>query len=206
MTIKKYWLNDPLLLQAQAVKERIVQIPYYVVDDFLSKDELNSVVDKLSKYDQRLLDSKVLDTSDNSQWIQLQDYFDNYIVERCLQVNSEIFNLNIDSCLYPKYAVYKEARDTDWYVDGPFSVKNKLSSDVVWRKLSASIELSNEEYEGGELDIVIAGSRPETCYHSIKLAPGSAVFFPAFLMHRIKKITKGTRKSLIYGFCGPRWQ
>ena len=35
---------------------------------------------------------------------------------------------------------------------------------------------------------------------------GSAMFFPSFTYHRVKPVTKGTRKSLVVWFRGPKWQ
>lgn len=58
------------------------------------------------------------------------------------------------------------------------------------RKLSMVVQLTDpNEYEGGELDILGAGSTPKE--------QGSIIVFPAFNPHQVLKMTKGTRYSLV---------
>lgn len=80
----------------------------------------------------------------------------------------------------------------EWHLDfgaGPISA----------RKLSLTIQLSDpDEYEGGDLQFMINDK--------IVTAPrekGTIIVFPAFIMHRVTPITKGTRQSIVGWVSGP---
>lgn len=70
------------------------------------------------------------------------------------------------------------------------------------RKISISIQLSDEkEYEGGELEF-------KTGMDNIQ-APknvNSVILFPSYLLHRVKPVTKGTRRSLVLWISGPKFK
>ena len=65
------------------------------------------------------------------------------------------------------------------------------------RKLSCSL-LLNDEYEGGELQF-----HHNQWTQSIKPKRGEIVIFPSWLPHRVRRITSGTRKSLVGWAYGP---
>jgi PKHD-type hydroxylase len=60
------------------------------------------------------------------------------------------------------------------------------------RQLSVSIALSElDEYSGGELDFKDLDTA------TLPFAAGNAIVFPSDTEHRVKKITSGTRRSLV---------
>jgi len=65
------------------------------------------------------------------------------------------------------------------------------------RKMSMSLIL-NDDYEGGDLILYGAGK--------VKQEIGSMVFFPSFLLHEVRPVTKGTRYSLVVWFLGNPWR
>ena len=69
------------------------------------------------------------------------------------------------------------------------------------RKISMTLLLSDEkDFEGGELQLI--SEEKETP----KLKQGHALFFASFLRHRVKPVTKGTRRSLVMWFGGPSFK
>ena len=66
------------------------------------------------------------------------------------------------------------------------------------RKISMSL-LLNDDFEGGEL-IIAEGKTP---VFSTKPKVGTMLFFPSFIQHSVKPVTKGTRYSLVMWFIGP---
>ena len=74
--------------------------------------------------------------------------------------------------------------------------------NLVKEKISISIQLSDEnEYEGGELEF-------KTGMNNIT-APknfNSVLLFPSYLIHRVKPVTKGTRRSLVLWISGPKFK
>ena len=70
------------------------------------------------------------------------------------------------------------------------------------RKISMTCTL-NSDFEGGELELTtLAGTNGE----NLEATQGTIVFFPSFLQHRIKPVTKGTRYSIVLWFLGAPWR
>ena len=89
---------------------------------------------------------------------------------------------------YPKGGFY------DWHMDA--DVTGKFEPPV--RKLSMTILLSPQtEFEGGDLEFLTEGNKPE------QLVQGQAIFFCSMLRHRVAKVKKGIRRSLVMWFGGP---
>ena len=65
------------------------------------------------------------------------------------------------------------------------------------RKISMTCSL-NKDFEGGELEFVND--------YSLDASQGTIIFFPSFMQHRVKPITKGTRYSLVLWFLGEPWR
>jgi PKHD-type hydroxylase len=80
--------------------------------------------------------------------------------------------------------------------------------DVNWenpephdRKISISILLSDPaDFDGGNL------SFHEVTNKGIEWQKGSVLCFPSFIQHSVSPVTRGTRKSLVAWFSGPRWR
>ena len=58
-----------------------------------------------------------------------------------------------------------------------------------------------EDFEGGYLQ-VFGGDMAETEKTKIRIKRGYAVFFASFLLHRVRPVTEGNRKSLVMWFGG----
>lgn len=79
----------------------------------------------------------------------------------------------------------------DWHVDRGYLTAT--------RKLSVSLQLNDPtEYDGGELQLKF-GRKDET----IRKERGMVTFFPAYTLHRVKPVTRGTRYSLVAWIGGP---
>ena len=73
------------------------------------------------------------------------------------------------------------------------------------RKLSFTLCL-NDEFEGGDFNIWDAHPKTEKSnIKKIKLKKGEMLVFPSHLWHKVDKVTKGTRKSLVGWVVGKLW-
>ena len=66
----------------------------------------------------------------------------------------------------------------------------------------------NDSYEGGELEITVPNPKEEDEISVIDLKafkPGTMLVFPSFIWHRVKPVTKGTRKVLVGWVLGNQW-
>ena len=89
---------------------------------------------------------------------------------------------------YPKGGFY------DWHMDAEVSCQ----FEPPVRKISMTILLSPQhEFEGGDLEFMTKGNKPE------QLIQGQAIFFCSMLRHRVSKVKKGKRQSLVMWFGGP---
>ena len=89
---------------------------------------------------------------------------------------------------YPKGGFY------DWHMDA--DVNGRFEPPV--RKISMSILLSDpSEFTGGDLEFMAEGNKPP------QLIQGQAIFFCSLIRHRVSKVKKGIRRSLVMWFGGP---
>lgn len=83
----------------------------------------------------------------------------------------------------------------DWHLD---MGKNDFSV----RKISFVVQLSDEsDYEGGELE-VFSSIHPDVQPKS----RGTMVIFPSYILHRVTKVTRGARLSLVGWIGGPPYR
>lgn len=110
------------------------------------------------------------------------------------QANAQMWGFDLTGMLEDlQYTVYPEgAGHYTWHMD----VDRGLAAQ---RKISITMQLSDpSEYEGGELEIFTSSNvvqAPKT--------QGTAILFPSYFMHRVKPVTKGTRRSLVLWVSGP---
>ena len=89
---------------------------------------------------------------------------------------------------YPKGGFY------DWHMDAEINCHHEPPV----RKISMTILLSNQsEFEGGDLEFMAQGNKPP------QLLQGQAIYFCSLLRHRVAKVKKGIRRSLVMWFGGP---
>ena len=118
-----------------------------------------------------------------------------------------------------QYTRYSEGQFYGWHNDAglatqykPVSVGNRqdgLAQDYMneklemVRKLSFSLQLSHpDDYEGGNVQLIDESGQTY-------VAPrkrGAVVLFDSRTQHRVVKVTKGTRKSIVGWTVGPRWK
>lgn len=104
------------------------------------------------------------------------------------QVNEEKYKFNILGFFnndLPMLVKYSEGGHYDWHIDCGRSSSN--------RKISFTVQLTDEkDYEGGDLEFIGQTTKPE-----VMRKQGTITLFPSFLGHRITKVTKGERYSIV---------
>jgi len=92
---------------------------------------------------------------------------------------------------YPKGGFY------DWHMDAEMNCEHEPPV----RKISMTILLSDpSEFEGGDLEFMSEGNKPP------QLLQGQAIFFCSLIRHRVAKVKKGVRRSLVMWFGGPSFK
>ena len=130
-------------------------------------------------------------------WIPFPALPDMYkIIERSmLQVNGNHFGYEGMALGEPaQFTEYPKGGFYDWHMDADVSGTHEPPV----RKISMTILLSNQsEFEGGDLEFMTPGNKPP------QLMQGQAIFFCSLIRHRVTKVKRGVRRSLVQWFCGP---
>ena len=93
---------------------------------------------------------------------------------------------------YAQYTEYPEGGFYDWHIDSDIS----MAKEPPVRKISMTLLLNDpKEFEGGELELMAPGKFAD-------LKQGHAICFASFLNHRVNKVTRGVRQSLVVWFGG----
>jgi len=189
--------------------------------DIIEKDLTND-------YDPQMADSRLHGDTLNKDkrnsentWIPTTHWVAGFLWHYVERANRENFlydlrNIDGESLQYTRYG---EGQFYGWHNDAglatqykPVSLNNHSegrAQDFVEenielvRKLSFSIQLSGpDEYEGGNFQLLDeAGNN--------YIAPrkrGCIVLFDSRTQHRVQKVRKGTRKSIVGWVVGPRWK
>ena len=130
-------------------------------------------------------------------WIPFKAMPDMYkIIERTMkQVNGNHFGYEGMTITEPaQFTEYPKGGFYDWHMDA--DVNCQYEPPV--RKISMTILLSNpSEFTGGDLEFMTEGNKPPN------LIQGQAIFFCSMIRHRVAKVKKGIRRSLVMWFGGP---
>lgn len=160
-------------------------------------------------------------------WIGTSHWLGGYLWYYINKINEENFRydlLGIDND-FIQYTQYEEGEYYNWHVDSGFSelyemtsarnsVKNetdqqsyyndflKINTETI-RKLSFTVQLSDpDSYEGGDVQMIDDSDN----LYTVPRERGTIIVFDSRTKHRVRKVTKGVRRSLV-GWCvGPRWR
>jgi len=133
----------------------------------------------------------------NEQWGWLYEKLMNMIME----ANDALWHFDLhcltDDVQYTEYYADKGGH-YGWHQDmGP--------GDMSKRKISVTVQLSDpSEYEGGDLEY-FRGGDPEKADKAPR-GKGVVFIFPSYMMHRVTKVTKGTRRSFVLWVGGEHYK
>tara|TARA_Y100000287_G_scaffold184769_2_gene186400 strand:+ start:166 stop:786 length:621 start_codon:yes stop_codon:yes gene_type:complete len=159
----------------------------------------------------------------NSQntWIPTNHWIGGFLWHYVERANRENFlydlrNIDNESLQFTRYGV---GEYYGWHNDAgischykPVSAGNRIegitqdfvneNTELV-RKLSFSLQLSDpDDYEGGNVQFLDENGKS----YFAPRQKGCIVLFDSRTQHRVLKVTKGTRKSIVGWVVGPRWK
>ena len=179
---------------------------YYWFQNGFTKEELDKIYKDVAELPLQKAttfsdtDNKV--RSSSVKWIPMTSQWE-WLYQRLMEYAAEANDVlwNFDLLSAPEFIQYteyyaSEGGHYDWHQDiGP-----GMGS---LRKVSITVQLSDtNEYEGGDLEIWQGGQ-------SILQAPrgaGNVVIFPSYMMHRVKRVEKGTRRSFVLWVGGQHYK
>ena len=156
--------------------------------DYHIKDPNKGVVPRT-----RITDIKWILLNEDTNWLFKK------IINKIIDVNSKNFDLQLKFVEDLQFSEYTEEKRGFYSKHYDCGLKKSLDNYVDIRKLSFTIQLTDEnEYEGGELIFYVDKKE--------KKAPkskGTIVFFESDILHEVTPVTKGVRHSLVSWVKGP---
>lgn len=137
--------------------------------------------------------------NDETYWI-----FDR--LNSCIKnINDEFYGFDLNGYNQIQYTVYS-AEDQgmyDWHMDTFLGRNDNKTEDT--RKLTLVMLLSDpsKDFVGGEF--LLNFSKEENA-ETLPLSKGRLVAFPSFLLHKVKPVIRGVRKSLVIWVEGPKFK
>lgn len=131
-------------------------------------------------------------------WLTPVDYFPLYqkLTDAVNEVNNRYFNFDLFG--------FGEAMQFTKYIapTGKYGQHIDRTLNGYVRKLSIVAQLTDpKEYEGGELVLYTQGE-PIV----LEKKKGKVYFFPSYILHEVKPVTKGERCSLVAWLTGPQFR
>jgi PKHD-type hydroxylase len=130
-------------------------------------------------------------------WIPFKEMTEMYkiIEQSMLQANRNHFGYEgMKITEMAQFTEYPKGGFYDWHMDADITGRHEPPV----RKISMTILLSpHNEFEGGDLEFMAEGNKPP------QLLQGQAIYFCSMIRHRVAKVKKGKRRSLVMWFGGP---
>jgi len=182
-----------------------MDLPYWLFEDAVPSEVCDIIVKTGMELPQTDIDWFY--TSDNVSTDKvsfIEDRWVNAIIRHHVDIaNSQSykFDINYDFEASLQFTVYGDEGFFGWHHDA----LPPEPSPIYPRKLS-SILLLTDDFEGGELELFTHNDTNGQIYGQAieNFNKGSIIVFPATSYHRVRKITKGTRISLVHWAHGPK--
>ena len=194
----------------------------------IPEEMVNILVKDIEKFNENMGDSKLHGDAVNKDirdsknaWVPTHHWIGGFLwhyIERANRENYlfDLSNIDGESMQYTQYDVgqyYKWHSDSDLSTHYLPSTMGHRGVDVAQdfinkecelvRKLSFVFQLSDpSEYEGGQLQLLQEDGKP----YFAPAKRGTMILFDSRTKHRVLKVTKGTRRSIVGWVVGPRWK
>lgn len=176
----------------------IDQTWHYIIEDIFSQEQLDIINQAVENTDPSSLPEDQI-RKNTPTWLEnkgpMQDIYKH--LENAIKfVNDAKFHFALDVIENLQHLSYDVNDEFDWHVDCMLRYSDRRPI----RKISCSI-LLNDDYEGGDFHF----ASKQHGWEVGKIKKNSALFFPSFMPHTVKPITKGNRQSLIVWARGPNF-
>lgn len=197
-----WWLNE-----LTPEKENLKQYAFSYLDNAFTNEEVDNLIsvirdtekiEKATTFNNAGSDVR----SSNVAWLDPKPEYEFYyrrLTDIVKEANNTFWKINlsyIEKLQFTEYSHLYEGH-YNWHTDNflcPVPSNNL-------RKLSFSMLLSDPgDFEGGEFEFKVSSERLIA-----EQKKGRIIFFPSPLLHKVNKVTRGTRMSLVGWVNGPNW-
>ena len=135
-------------------------------------------------------------------WIH-DPYIMQQIMEYVATANVQAgWNFDYDAPQMIQFAKYEVGSHYNWHRDTNIDISKTGGAT---RKISITINL-NDDYEGGDLEIDSEDRYWKATPRATRSSLGNICVFPSDTYHRVTKVTKGIRYSLVVWVMGEPWR
>ena len=176
-------------------------LEWYYFESAFSIQELNKIEQDVATLEYQRASTftpdHIEDRKSSIKWIPQNEQWDwlyHKLMQLALVANKELWEFDLQSASQQiQYTEYNsnELGKYEWHQDiGP----NEASS----RKISITVQLSDDtEYDGGDLCFWNGGPSLDENVDYAPKSVGNVVIFPSYLVHSVKPVTRGIRKSFV---------
>ena len=202
------------------------------IDTNIPNEIIDIIERDVQQFDDKMEVSKIagdlVDTSirnSTNTWIPSSHWVCGFLWHYVLKANKQNFRYDLDTIdfgsvqytRYEKGQFYNWHQDADIFNDTDYIPELKFGeidttkgiNDFVRestekiRKLSFILQLSEfNEYDGGQVQLLSPGNKK----YFVPKTKGTLIFFDSRTPHRVLKVTRGVRRSIVGWVNGPRWR
>jgi PKHD-type hydroxylase len=200
-------------LTVDPIKKLYWTVPWSWYDGAFTADEIDRIVremDLLGTQPSTVIgDNTVNAVKDRYRSSQQKmhgvNQYNKWIFDRLLNVSQEInekdYNFDLWGFDHFQYTVYNVNEEYKAHSDIIYTASK---FKTLTRKLSISLVLSdNYDYEGGEFQIITAEQSEAS---TVEQKKGRLIVFPSWMVHKVKPVTRGVRKSIVVWVVGPNFK
>ena len=186
-----------------------VTFPYAWLDDMFTSEELDKITAHCDAGETK--EGTVLGGPSQHRvcqlsfhtWTQETGWIFDRLLNRLADMNNRWYGFELNGFESFQYTVYhaSEAGKYDWHMDlcmGPDCLPVGM---IEPRKLSMTL-LLNDDFKGGEFQIHTGREDEAT---TVEMKKGRVIIFPSWVVHRVKPVTEGVRRSLVVWITGPKF-
>lgn len=188
-------------------QENLAQYAYTYFDNAFTNEELDSLINLIYKTEQIEKATTFNDAgsdirASNIAWLQPRPEYDflyRKLTDIVNQVNNEYWRINLSFLEDLQFTEYSHLYEGhyNWHCD---NFMCPVASNNI-RKLSFAMLLNDrEEFEGGDFEIKVTSEQL-----IVPQKRGRIIFFTSPTLHKVNKVTSGTRLSLVGWVHGPNW-
>lgn len=187
-------------------KKHVDSQNYYYFDNGFSSAELDKIYREVG--DIPFMEATTIGgdnkeaRSSSVKWVpqsQQWNWLYGKLMDMAIEANNALWDFDLHSA--PEQIQY-----TEYYASegGHYTWHQDIGPGMLsLRKVSITVQLSApDEYEGGNLDIWQGGDGAITAPRG----KGTVVIFPSYMMHRVSKVTAGTRRSFVLWLGGEHYR
>ena len=190
-----------------------ITYPYVYWDNFFTKEDL----DKIETYfdNKGVTEAEVInedgtplvrDIRKSKTNLIFVDNENEWIFQKLASIskfiNDKFYGYDIFGFDQVQYTVYEQGDHYDYHID--MMLGDKVPDHMHFsRKLSFSLILTDDvDFQGGEFEIMVDSDSPIKAEQK----RGRILAFPSFIVHRVKPVTSGVRKSIVFWTLGPKFK